>query len=253
MPQKEAVTVPEIPGMEGVVCETIRQKLLDGGVTHADKLWALVGEDAEQGLDDLAKKLGIPRETLIQILMEQGKREAGGGGIKVWSSLKRHGLDLAVISAAFLVLFLSLRAAGCLAVLRQPIGLQDEVVVANKTLEAGRVLQTEDLTHARMIRRHNHFGSADELKGLILTKQVGLGAPFHAEEVLRLQIVARRDIPSGTILSCDDLSYDWTPHQRDAVVLLGTLLNGRVMHPLRAGEVIQTKFVQLYKTADVEN
>jgi hypothetical protein len=241
-----AGSVPQIIGLTEATDE-LRQKLYGQGVKCADDLWTHIGRDSDTGLAGFSTDAQITQAELLDLLVKQAqlefKNRQGPRHRRWWRNLKDHWLDIALGLAALSVLFLFLRAAGLLGSLPYPLGLRSTVLVAARDLEAGRVLSDGDLTGARLKPDYGYFTEAGAVRGLILTNGLKLGEPLRFEHVMRLQVVAARDLQLGTILASQDFKYAWTPYRSDAVIDYGELINGRLNRALAAGEIIAPKYV----------
>lgn len=243
-----SLPTPQIKGLTDVT-EDLRLKLHGQKVTCADDLWAHVGNDPDTGLTAFSKNADIALPDLIDLLVrqaEQEKRDTQGSRLShLRRAISRHWLDLMLGLVLLLILTLSLRAAGLLAALPYPLGLHGTVLVAARELEAGRVLSDSDLAGARLVPGYNYFTELGEVRGLILTRALKLGEPIHYENVMRLQVIAARDLPTGTIMACQDFRYAWTPYSPDAAVDIDALINGRGNRAFASGEVIKPKYVEM--------
>jgi hypothetical protein len=65
---------------------------------------------------------------------------------------------------------------------------------------------------------------------------------------MRLQVIAARDLPIGTIMACQDFRYAWTPYSPDAAVNFDALIDGRLNRAFASGEVIKPKYVEIMDT-----
>lgn len=238
-----------VPLLEGLTdaADTLRRKLHKQKVACADELWARVGLDSDTGLADFSEAAGIPQAELLDLLGRQAKWEfekrGGRKPARFIRAVKRHWLDVAVSLAVLTLLLLFLRATGLFRVFPYPVGLSGHVLVTARELEPGRVLGEGDLTAARLPREYYHFDEAANVRGLVLAKGLKLGEPLRHEYLMRLQVIAAKDLPAGTILSCHDFVYAWTPYHAEAALDYGPLVEGRLNRALAKGQVVEPKFV----------
>lgn len=241
-----AAPVPRLEGLTDAA-DTLRLKLHGQKVGCADDLWARVGLDSDTGIADLSEAAGVPHAELLDLLARQAKWEfekrGGKKPARFIRAVKRHWLDVAVVLAALSILLLFLRATGVLSPLPYPIGLSGCVLVTARQLEPGRVLGEGDLTAARLPREYYHFDETADVRGLVLAQGLKLGEPLRHEHLMRLQVVAAKDLPADTILSCHDFGYAWTPYHADAALDYGPLVEGRLNRALAKGQVVEPKFV----------
>lgn len=246
-----SLPAPRIKGLTDAT-DDLRQKLHDQKVTCADDLWAHVGSDPDTGLTAFSENAEIALPDLIDLLVRQAEQEKadtqGSRLSHVPRALARHWLDIALGLILLILLTLSLRAAGLLAALPYPLGLHGTVLVAARELESGRVLSDSDVAGARLVPGYNYFTELGEVRGLILTRALKLGEPLHYENVMRLQVIAARDLPIGTIMACQDFRYAWTPYSPDAAVNFDALIDGRLNRAFASGEVIKPKYVEIMDT-----
>lgn len=243
-----AAPIPQIEGLTDAA-GTLCLKLRGQKVVCADDLWARVGLDSDTGIANLSEAAGISQAELLHLLARQAQWEFEKRGGKkpprFIRAVKRHWLDVAVVLAVLSILLLFLRATGMLGFLPYPIGLSGRVLVTAREMEPGRVLGEGDLSAARLPREYYHFDEMANVRGLVLAEGLKLGEPLRHEHLIRLQVIASKDLPAGTILSCHDFGYAWTPYHPDAALDYGFLVEGRLNRALSKGQVVEPKFVSV--------
>jgi hypothetical protein len=223
------------------------ERLRDAGLkTVAD----LCERAASDGLDDLEQKARVEgyrlirvlppslaegladeylfqagREGIVPMTPERAKRRRlppgrrarlAAGRAETW--IRDHMLDLAFVGGVGLLAFLLLRAEGYLYALPSPWGLGTHYAVAAHDLRKGDVLHPAELHFVLLPTARDYFLNAEGLDGLILARDVPGQKPLRHEDLLRLQVVAVRDITPGEEVAASDLKLEWRPLQPTALL-----------------------------------
>jgi hypothetical protein len=215
--------------------------LLGGDIEGINDLWLFVGADSVQGLKVSDELRALARNQLITLMVAEGISEAKSQDGRLWLKLKRCWLEVAVLSGLLMIIALGLRAGGYLAFLPPPLGLSETVAIAARNLEPGRLIQAGDFYTARLPRGINYFVVANASPvGLILKQGSSLSRfkPIHFDDVLRLQVVAKRDIIENTKITEEDLMLAWTAYQADALTKKEQVLNQYPLHSIPGGTVL---------------
>lgn len=232
------------------------RKLRAAGVRTVAELWEKVSYD---GLGDLEKATKIEGQRLVELLPASladelanvylyraerdgvvpatparakrwqlpkrlRARQAAG---RAWTWLVNHLLDLTLLACVGLVGFLLLRAFGSFGAMPPPWGLGTRYVVAARDLKKDQLLDVRQLHFVRLPPDPNYFDSAVGLEGLILARDVPRQKPLRREDLLRLQVVATRDIAPGETLAASDLKLEWRPLQLNALLRADDAENAR--------------------------
>jgi hypothetical protein len=157
------------------------ERLRDNGIATLDDLWARVGEDFNEGIVQVANNAKIEPQRLIDLLADQGVREARQGDD---SWLKRHWFDVVLIMGLVFLVGSVLRVLIAFEWLPPRLWSRDPVVVSAATeLPAFHIIGPNDV----MVR-----------------------TPAEPEAVAALEDVVGRyplqAIPVGTVLRADQLS-----------------------------------------------
>ena len=84
--------------------------------------------------------------------------------------------------------------------------------IAVRNLEAGSSVRPDDVVVWPVIAADKHFSTPGELDDIVLTRSVARGLPITRPDVLRLQVVAARDIAAETLLERNGVSLAWSPY-----------------------------------------
>lgn len=224
-----------------------RQKLINAGVESAEHFWAYIGRDSSTGISVLAGTAGIDQNRLIEIAASQALYESESRKTswaqRLWTTLEDHWLDVLLIAATCFIFVLFSRAAGLLDRLPGPIGLHSRVIVSTSDLQKGALLQRESLSSARSVPRLNHFSEFDQLNGLLAAQDIKAGNPIRFEQVLRLQLVATKDIPLGARITNDAITLAWSLYEPDATTNAEQLLEHTTTRTFKPGDAIPIRSI----------
>jgi hypothetical protein len=236
----------DIGKLPHITADEIRS-LQQAGIHTVDEFWARIGEDLSKGVASIATETGINSTRLMNVLIAEVKSEVrrreGSGFESYWLSVKRHLLDAVLIVGFIILIILVLRAGGALANLRSPLGLRGSVLVAARDLNSGRVLRSGDLRSARLDFHANYFKSSDQIEGLILAKGVPRSKPIRHGDVLRFQVVAATDLPSGTVIEQSAVKMEWSAYDPDALIQMDKVVGSKTLQAIRRGEVVLSTLV----------
>lgn len=227
-------------GLKGITAEDI-QKLRGQGITGIDELWSRIGKDFDCGIDELARTAVIDRSHVIELLAADAECEAEKAAT---GELKRLWPEAFLILSVCMLFLLVLRAVGAEEFLPRPFELRGNVLLAVRDLEPGRVLRSGDLRVARASARDDYFQVIDETRGLILSRGVSRQQPLRFEDVLRLQVVATKDVLPEAIITPDEVSLTWCHYDPGATVSLDQAAGHRALQAIRAGDVILSEFIE---------
>ena len=214
--------------------------------THAEvavdtrRLWRDALRDADSGLDALAERYKITREALIPILAAAAVKDIR---TPPWAWIRNVGKRAQVV----LVLIILFVVLALIVVWVANLWQSQRVMVATKGLDAGHTLQRGDLKFARMPLESDYFVLGTEkdeesalrkLDGLLLSQALPAGGALRPRDVLRLQLVAMRDIVPGSAISRDAVGLAWTAYQEDAAMTMNEVHGRRARQSIRRGAVI---------------
>ena len=146
--------------------------------------------------------------------------------------------------APIVLLALILRATGILVFLPTQFGLSERAVFAAHNLERGHVIRAGDFYTAATASHSNSFKDASGVEGLIIeTPLVTRDKPIRHEDVLRLQVVAVRDIVPRSLITPETVALKWTKYEDRAVVDLAALKDHHATHAIRNGDVVISSLV----------
>jgi hypothetical protein len=224
--------------------------LLGGDIKDITCLWYFIAQDSDQDINVSAELKTLARTELIALMVEQGVREANSEDVsnlgRLWITLRRCWLEVAILASLFMLIVLGLRAFGYLAFLPPPLGLSEKVVIAARNLESGRQLQAGDLYTARLPPRFNYFVAPGESpEGLVIKPGASLSRfrPIHYNDLLRLQVLAKRDITEHATITEEDLVLAWSAYQPDALTKTSQALNQHPRHTIPSGTVLSRNFL----------
>ena len=252
----------------GITVDEVRRLRGAGVVTVAQLRERVTCE----GLGDLERQTRIEGYRLVELLPTQFaveladeilyRAEMGGLvppdptrakqrrlplGVRAWRAsargaawLREHLLDFAVIGGVALVALLLLRAFGYLGRLPPPWGLDKSYAVAARDLKKGQTLYASQLDFARLPPAEDYFAVADGLEGLKLARDVPRLKPLHREDLLRLQVLAARDIAQGETFTAADLKMEWRPLQPKALLRVSEVENAKARLAVPKDDVITT-------------
>lgn len=266
-PSARALAGQDVASLTGAGITDIEvEKLRAAGVRTVAQLLERVAGD---GLDDLEREAKIEGYRLVQFLpvefvegladeylyrarmnriIPAGPQAArrrlplglrarqAAGRAETW--VRQHLLDLALIGGAGLVGFLFLRALGSFGAMPPPWGLGRRYAVAARDLKKDQVLQSRQVHFALLPPAQNYFTGADGLEGLILARDVPRQKPLRHEDLLRLQVVAVRDIAQGETLAAADLRLEWRPLQLNALLRAADAENTKARLAIRKDYVV---------------
>jgi flagella basal body P-ring formation protein FlgA len=216
-------------------------------VTAADYLWAQIGQDFDHGISQLHEREGFDTADLLKYFSEQGKHEVdltdGPGLRRMRTWIRQNWLEEIIFAGLLVFAMLLIRSQGSLAMLPAPFGLQDTVVIAAHDMAPNDALQAGDFYSARLALPAAYFTDPQQLDGLIAAQTVTRGKPVRYADVLRLQVVAARDIPPNTIVMTDAVTLAWSPYAPDAATRLDQVANHQTFRALPKGKVIVTSSV----------
>jgi SAF domain len=211
------------------------------GVETVDELWGWVGQDPYDGLGLVSHQTEISRRRLQDLLVAQGLREAKAQGGSWW---QRHWLDLALFVAPLVLGTLLARALGGFADVPPPVSLRAGAVVLARDLAAGQVLTGDDLLMARLEPSARSFTRADDARGLVLTRSVAAARPLRFDDVLRLEVVAVKDVSVSTAVPRDAVGLAWSSYEADAAWQLEQVVGMRVRYALHSGSVVRLESIE---------
>jgi hypothetical protein len=247
------------------------EKLRAANIPMLGNLWsrAVARDQQLAGFDQLAEQTKITSERLtellparlLQLLVSELLRRADALDLNVpvpaelqrpsvekstlnaakrvghW--LRRHLLDLILVFGVISLGFLILRATGILANWPPPVGLSESVVVTRRDLKAGNVLRLDrDLSIARLPLKESYFKSASDLEGLILRQDVSAQKPLRTENLVRLQVVATKDIPGGEKIAKDAVTLAWSPYHAKALLRPESAVDHKTRFAIRKDNII---------------
>jgi hypothetical protein len=224
------------------VCELCGGKLCGQyKIDRADALWSYVAQEDIEGMAQQTT-IGSTRTTLEpsqlkQVLALQCEHELSGKNqskLRQWlESLRRHQLEMVLLVGALIILSL---------LLFRVIPSQ-QVIIAARSLESGHMLQQGDLSAGRAQGAAYLDGDPADLSGWILSRDVPQGKPLRTEDVSRLQVVATRDIPSGTKIEAGEVRLSWSPYQRDAELKVNNVIGSQARYDIQDGKVVLGDFI----------
>ena len=161
-------------------------------------------------------------------------RTAGRAG--VW--LREHLPDLMLLAGVALVALLAFRAVGSFSAIPPPWGLGARYAVAAHDLKKDRALRKGELHFVLLPPAANYFTDDDGLEGLILARDVPRQKPLRHEDLLRLQVVAVRDIAREESIAPSDLKLEWRPLQLTALTRAADAAQAKARLAIRKDEVV---------------
>jgi flagella basal body P-ring formation protein FlgA len=217
------------------------KKLRSLGITSSDRLWDDLGSRPDGGVDDLAARTSIGRDRLLDALISLAERDVSfAGGLR--RTVAEGRIALARVSAAWRDHWLevaALLAVGFFAVLTwRALHIPTTVAVAAHKGVAGRLLQGGDVSSARLPADSTTFTDVDQVRGLVLRRGVFPGQILRFEDVARLQLVAVRDIPSGSLVAADAIAVTWSPYHPDAFTDPARAIGRRSRRTIKSGDVV---------------
>ncbi|MBV9957627.1 MAG: hypothetical protein JO360_04365 [Acidobacteria bacterium] len=215
-----------------------------------DDLWLKIG-DLSQGINGVTAGTTITPARMVRVLAAQGERNTPlPDGPEYWKRIKywlkqlrawlkrcrlwlnKHSVDWgAILLFVTLWLFISYT-------LRQ----HQAAIIAPSELRAGHKLERKDLVVAKVSPGKDYFTDPGELDGLIISKDLPAGRPVQFQDVLRLQLVATKELPPGTVITNDNSSPAWSTYQQGALISPGEAHELKVYREVKAGEVLLSKF-----------
>ena len=217
------------------------EKMFGNGIRGLDDLWVNIGSDPNKGITDVATETNIDSKRIIDVLADQGKREAESS---TGSWLSRRWLDVILTLAPLIMIALLIRAVGRLTFLPSPLSLRGNAVFAARNLEKGHVLRAGDFYTARATYHDNYFQNQRDLEGLIIDQAIVThGKPIRHKDVLRLQVVAVKDILPGKPITADAVAAQWRQYEEDAIVEVEKVVGQQASHAIRNGDVIHSSFL----------
>ncbi len=182
------------------------------------RLLSVLGTELLRRADELDLQLPVLEDPIVLTRPHARKRPALAAK-KFGPWFRRHLLDWILLLGLFSIGFLTLRASGVLSNYAPPFGLSENVIVTRRDLKAGSVLHVDrDVSSARLPLRSNYFTATNELEGLILSQDVSAQKPLRTENLLRLQLVATKDIPKGETIAKDAVALAWSTYHAKALL-----------------------------------
>lgn len=203
-----------------------------------DDLWRAVGKDFDGGIEALAAKIGIARERLVEILAECAKLEPDPTRSHWLAWPSQHALDLLVLAAVLLLTVLSFRAGGWLARWPPPWGLTEKIPVTAKSLEKGQVIRAGDLATAWLNPQPDEFRKPRDVVGFRLAADLAAGSTIRFADVMREQVIALQDLPSGAAVPAGAVASRWSAYRPDALLDPRRVIGQRLLSSVRKGEII---------------
>lgn len=201
--------------------------MADGGMLNdatTDKTRKLDKESLskldEAGIDQLV------RSMLRNPLLEKG------------APIKRRLIQAFLVIGGLSLVFLLLRALGAFEWLPSPWGLRKEVYITARDLEAGQVLQLDEIKRARLIPRKNDLKVTDDLDGVILANRVLRSTPLKYEDLQRLQVVTINHLAAGETITREKIKLEWQKYQPDAAVRFDEVVNYKAKQAIHSDYVI---------------
>lgn len=185
------------------------------------------------------------REGIVPMSPERAKRRQlstgrrarlAAGRAETW--VRNHMLDLAFVGGLGLLAFLLLRAGGYLYALPSPWGLGTRYAVAAHDLKKGDVLHPTQLHFVLLPTEGDYFQNAEGLDGLILARDVPGQKPLRHEDLLRLQVVAVRDITEGEEFAVSNIKLEWRPLQPSAFLRVADAEHAKARLAVKKDEVV---------------
>jgi flagella basal body P-ring formation protein FlgA len=212
------------------------EKLFSKGSEISISYGAPSGRDFTKGIKNPSDIVEIDTERLTEVLAAQGAREAESN---TGSWLSRHWSDITLVLMTVLVPAFALRAAGILQFLPSQLTLKESALFAAHNLERGHVIRLGDFYRAGTATRDNYFHEVGQIEGLIVeTPLVARDRPIRHEDVMRLQVVAVKDIAPGSLVTPETLALKWTKYEDGAAVDINTVKNHRASRAIRSGDAV---------------
>lgn len=218
-----------------------RERLRALGITSSDRLWRKLGERPDDGVDRLVAEMPIKRDRLLGALIslaerdmsfaEGPRRPVAEGGIALARASARwraHWLEVALLLTVCVFALLMWRA----------LHIRGTVAVAAHEAVAGHLLQTGDVSRARLPAGPTMFTDPDQVRGLVLRRGVLPGQVLRFDDVVRLQLVAMRNIPPGSLVTADALAVKWSPYHPEALTDPARAIGQRSRRSIDSGDVL---------------
>ena len=266
------------PVSEGLVAVAREEavRLRRAGVGTVRDFVEAVSSPTFQGFDKLSAATGITTDRLAELLpaayfarleaqllrkaeraefnipeAEPEAEERVGLPARAWrgakdfaSGLIDHLLDVAIAGGVAVALLLVLRGLGAFPELPPPLGLRGKVVVAVRDLKSGRRLRANELGSATLRARRNYFRSADKVEGLMLARDVPALSPLRHEDLLRFQVVAKKDIARCEPLRPEDVELKWKQFEPRALLWAGKASGKVARVAIRADSVLTEDMIK---------
>lgn len=261
--------MPEIGELEGINSGEVK-RFCRAGITTVERFLEHLDPDFIYGIMHVSIKTSVKPSRLLQLLLpdrvplsempdiwieeltERVLREAPADENWIWrcgysiqnriNRLKgnwggwKQNLPILFLSGAiFLVIGLTLRAAGGLQWLPYPLSLTDRALVTADTMEAGKVLASADTYPALLPSEKDYFKPDQNLEGLILAQKISGQTPLRFRHVLRQQVTAARDIQRDSIVLKDDLTVSWSPYKPGVALSLEEVVGHKAAHSIQKG------------------
>lgn len=157
----------------------------------------------------------------------------------------RPNLPIVGLLLPLLVMFgLFLRAAGKLQWLPPPLGLRDQVLIVGRGIPSGRTLERGDVYQVYLPLSDDYFAPHQSIEGLIAARPLSSNLPLKFSDTLRQQVVAAKDLDSGTTIQIEDVNLVWINYQPDALVNVADVLGRQLNQPVRKEAAILRQFVK---------
>lgn len=137
-----------------------------------------------------------------------------------------------------LLVLLGLRVKSYFYGAEPPPGFAGSVLVAGRDMKAGHVIQRGGFYGALLSPCRDCFDSDASVEGLILAQPVGEQNPLRHEGVLRMQVVAKKDVEPNAAVTADAVGLAWSPFHPDAALRTACVINGKSRQGMRGGNVI---------------
>ncbi|HEX8600885.1 MAG TPA: SAF domain-containing protein [Chloroflexia bacterium] len=203
---------------------------------NVEELWICIAEDPSLNIEEVAGEIGIDKATFLNFLVTDYTAN------RLPAKLKRHTLDIVV---SVVVLVLALSAVNAFTHLSQPSSpLSVDLVVAARDLRAGTMLRSGDLSITNRVAGTSYFTATDDVRGLVLTRNINRGGAIQYQDVLRAQLIAAQDILSGTTIPSNSVVISWTTYLPNSIVDAKDAVNHQALRPIPNGQIIQQEFVR---------
>jgi flagella basal body P-ring formation protein FlgA len=216
-------------------------------IYSVEELWPRLGDDFDQGIDQIATEMYVSparlSTSLIDELLGEMQFRHKSAPYLFWRWVRLHFLDTVLVAGVAVLALLSLRAAGYLSALPEPFGLKQKFLVAARDLEPGHLLKAGDLYGTLLASSNDYFTDPAQLGGAVILKRVPQQKPLRNQDVSRLQVIAATDIPAGTQINPQLVKLEWSPYDPDAFLKTDQVTGCVASRPLHGGAVISKEGV----------